>query len=327
MDGAVQGRSRSPDHRVGGLRRLASAVEQPGRISAPGSAAAASSRTKLALVVPTRNEAGHVEAFVERVEAALRPFPIDWHAEVIDDSDDDTASILRGLASRGAPLEVTHRDEADRRGVLGGAIRTGLGRARGEIVCVIDADLQHPPEILPELLAPIVLGRADICVGSRYRRGGSAAGLESRWRRLAARGSGAAARWLLPATRLTSDPGSGLFAIRREVLDSVALRPQGSRVLAEILVRGRWRTVCDIPYRFAVTDDSSPSLGAGDAVAVARELISLWRARPTQLGASGRGRFRSANRLQGRRRVAPVHVELFRDAASLVEDSQHRRIE
>ncbi len=103
---------------------------------------------------------------------------------------------------------------------------------------MIDADLQHPPEILPELLAPIVLGRADICVGSRYRRGGSAAGLESRWRRIAARGSGVAARWLLPATRLTSDPGSGLFAMRREVLDSVALRPQGSRVLAEILVRG-----------------------------------------------------------------------------------------
>ena len=323
MDGAVHGKSRSPDHRVGGLRRLASAVEQPGRISAPGSAAAASSRTKLALVVPTRNEAGHVEAFVERVEAALRPFPIDWHAEVIDDSDDDTPAILRGLASRGAPLEVTHRDEADRRGVLGGAIRIGLGRARGEIVCVIDADLQHPPEILPELLAPLILGRADICVGTRYRRGGSAAGLESRWRRLAARGSGAAARWLLPATRLTSDPGSGLFAMRREVLDSVALRPQGSRVLAEILVRGRWRTVCDVPYRFALTGDGAARLGAADAFAAARELISLWPARPTESATSVWSHFRRPDRLQGRRRVAPVHVELLRDAAPLVEHSEH----
>ncbi len=55
----------------------------------------------LALVVPTRNEAAHVEPFVERVEAALAPFPIDWHAEVIDDSDDDTPSMLRGLAEPG----------------------------------------------------------------------------------------------------------------------------------------------------------------------------------------------------------------------------------
>ena len=213
-------------------------------------------QTTVALVVPTRNETAHVELFVERVEAALAPFAIDWHAEVIDDSDDETPAILRGLAGQGAPLEVTHRGEADRRGVLGGAIRTGLGRARGEIVCVIDADLQHPPEILPELLAPIVLGRADICVGSRYRRGGSAAGLQSRWRRLAARGSGVAARWLLPATRLTSDPGSGLFAMRREVIDSVALRPQGSRVLAEILVRAD-----GAPSATSPTGSRSPTTG------------------------------------------------------------------
>jgi glycosyltransferase involved in cell wall biosynthesis len=277
-------------------------------------------RTTVALVVPTRNEAAHVEPFVERVEAALAPFPIDWHAEMIDDSDDDTVSIVRGLASRGAPLEVTHRDEASRGGALGGATRTGLGSARGEVVCVIDADLQHPPEILPELLAPIVLGRADICVGSRYRRGGSAAGLESRWRRLAARGSGAAARWLLPATRLTSDPGSGLFAMRREVLESVALRPQGSRVLAEVLVRGRWRTVCDVPYRFAVTDDGDVRLGTADAVAVARELISLWRARSRLAAPSEyRSRFRRVDELQGRRRVAPVHAELLREAAVTVD--------
>jgi dolichol-phosphate mannosyltransferase len=284
-------------------------------------------RPTVALVVPTRNEAAHVESFVQRVDAALAPFPVDWHAEVIDDSDDDTPAILRELAGQGAPVEVNHRDPAHRPGVLGGAIRSGLSGARGEVVCVIDADLQHPPEILPDLLAPIVLGRADISVGSRYRRGGSAAGLGSRWRRLAARGAGAAARWLLPATRLTSDPGSGLFALRREVIDSVALRAQGSRVLAEILVRGRWRTVCDVPYRFAVTDDRSPRLGTRDAVAVARELASLWRGRARPPAAGVWGRLRRADRLPGRRRVAPVHVELLRDVPSRLESSPHASTE
>jgi dolichol-phosphate mannosyltransferase len=271
----------------------------------------------LALVVPTRNEAANVERFVERVRAALAPFPIDWHAEMIDDSDDDTTSRLRRLASRGEPIRVTRQDGAGPQEGLGGAIRAGLGRARGDVVCVIDADLQHPPEILPELLAPIILGRADICVGSRYRRGGSAAGLESRWRRLAARGARVAVRWLLPATRLTSDPGSGLFAIRREVLDSAELRATGPRVLAEILARARWRTICDVPYRFAVTEGANVELGIADGVAAARELIGLWQWSPwvAALRNGRSGRRRVDTRLV-RRRVASVHVELLRDAAA-----------
>jgi dolichol-phosphate mannosyltransferase len=274
-------------------------------------------RTRVALVVPTRDEAAHVERFVERVDAALAPFPINWHAEVIDDSHDGTASILRDLASRGKPLELTHRDAASQVGGIGGATRAGLIRARGEIVCVIDADLQHPPEILPELLAPIILGRADICIGSRYQRGGSAAGLESRWRQLAARASGAAVRWLFPATRLTTDPGSGLFAMRRKVLDSVTLRPRGSRVLAEILVRARWRTVCDVPYRFEVGEDGGAQLGTSAAFSLARELISLWR---FNIGRVAPSEHRSGplglNGLGDHRRVAPVHVELLRESTA-----------
>ena len=285
---------------------------------------AAERQTRVALVVPARNEAAHVEPFVERVAAALAPFPIHWHAEVIDDSDDDTPRIFRELARRGAPVEVTHRDENSRAGGLGAAIREGLTQARGEILCVIDADLQHPPEILPELLAPIALGRADICVGSRYRRGGSAAGLGSRWRRLAARSARAAARRLLPATRLTSDPGSGLFAMRRKVLDSVALRPRGSRVLAEILVRGQWCTVCDVPYRFAVVDDGSARLSTADALDAARELASLWRPRAAAPSAHAESLGSRVDWLQGRRRVAPVHVELLRDRPAPVDGGGDR---
>jgi dolichol-phosphate mannosyltransferase len=283
-------------------------------------------RTIVALVVPTWNEAAHAEAFVERVETALAPFPIDWHAEMIDDSEDDTPSILRGLARRGAPLEVTRREEANRTDGPGGAVRSGLARARGDVVCVIDAELQHPPEVLPELLAPIVLGRADICVGSRYRCKGSAAGLESRWRPRAARASGGVVRRLFPATRLTSDPGSGLFALRREVLDSFALRPSGSRVLLEILVRARWHTICDLPYRFAVTEDGDTRLGAGAAVALMWELISLWRL-DSRLAAAGTNRMRilGAEGLGDRRRVAPVHVEFLLDSPVADEMLDGRR--
>jgi dolichol-phosphate mannosyltransferase len=295
MDGARHSSSASGRSVV--ERRLRSR-QRPASMPNLPDAGAPSPWATVALVVPSRNESAHIESFLKRVKEALAPFPIDWHAEVMDDSEDETLAILTRLAGRGAPIQVTHREEPAHDGALGEAIRAGLARARGEIVCVMDADLQHPPEILPELLAPIVLGRADICVGSRYRRGGSAAGLESRWRRLAARVSGAIVRWLFPATRLTTDPGSGLFAVRREVLDSVHLRRRGSRVLAEILVRARWQNVCDVPYRFAATDEGSSPLGLAAAGALARELLSL--------------RFLPCDGLRDHRRVAPVHRELLR---------------
>jgi hypothetical protein len=236
-------------------------------------------RPTVGLVVSTRNEAEQIRPFVERVEAALAPFPVDWHAEVIDHSEE--------------------------------AVRSWLARPHRDVLCIIDEDLQHPPEILPELLAPILLGRADICVGSRYLREGSAAGTDGRWRRLAARLSRALVRWLFPATRLTTDPASGLFAVRREVLESIVLRPRGSRVLAEIMVRGTWRSLCDVPYRFEPTADADAHVGAAAALGLAGELISLLRLDPG-LASARRNRRRDAEGTSGRRRVAPVQVELLR---------------
>jgi dolichol-phosphate mannosyltransferase len=263
-----------------------------------------SSATSLTLVVPTRNEAENVRPFVERVRAALEPYPIEWYAEIVDSSDDDTTTRLRRLAKRGAPLKITRQSEVTKAG-LGRAIRAGLADARGDVVCVIDADLQHPPEILPDLLAPIVLGRADISVGSRYSTGGSAAGLETRWRRLAARGARIAVRRVLPATRLTTDPGSGLFAMRRELLETMEFHATGPRVLAEILTRAEWHTICDVPYKFVVTDDENTELGLADGIAATRELLGLYRWRPA---AATRGEDPS----KPQRRVAPVHAELMR---------------
>jgi dolichol-phosphate mannosyltransferase len=261
------------------------------------------SGTSLTLVVPTRNEAENVRPFVERVRAALEPYPIEWYAEIVDASDDDTTTRLRRLAKRGAPLKIVRQNDVTKAG-LGRAIRAGLEDARGDVVCVIDADLQHPPEILPDLLAPIVLGRADICVGSRYLSGGSAAGLETRWRRAAARGARIAVRRLLPATRMTTDPGSGLFAMRRELLDGLDFHATGPRVLAEILTRAEWHTICDVPYRFVVTDGDNTELGLADGLAATRELLGLYRWRPPAA--------RDGEPSPDHRQVAPVHAELMR---------------
>src|SRR4051794_14235640 len=150
----------------------------------------------LSVLVPTRNEAENVEPLLARLGAALDGLP----AEVIfvDDSDDATpevvASAMRARPGTG-PLEVSllHRPPGARDGGLGGAVVAGLARARGTWACVMDGDLQHPPEAILAMLAAAEMHEATLVIASRYGDGGDAAGLSSGTRRLLSRvASGAA---------------------------------------------------------------------------------------------------------------------------------------
>ena len=214
----------------------------------PAPAAARAGRPLLTVVVPTYNERENVGWLVTRIDHALAG--IDAEIIFVDDSDDDTPFVVQRITSR-HPITLIHRDSPHRAGGLGTAIAMGLERATGEYVCVLDGDLQHPPEKLTELLAAAQHSRADVVVASRYSPGGSAGGLTSRARKLIS----IASKWLsrvlfYEKLRATSDPGSGFFLIRREVVEDVELRPIGYKMLTEVLMRGRWSTIVEIPYCF-----------------------------------------------------------------------------
>ncbi len=201
----------------------------------------------LSVVVPTFNEQDNVAALVERVVVALAG--IGFEIIFVDDSTDETPRIVAALA-REVNIRMIHREPGERDGGLTTAIVQGLRAARGTYLCVLDADLQHPPEKLRELLAAASEG-ADVVVGSRYRKAGSAAGLPGIPRRLISIGS----KWLsivlfYERLRHVSDPGSGLFLLHRDVIEGVELRPVGYKMLTEILVRGRWSRVAEVPYQF-----------------------------------------------------------------------------
>ena len=104
----------------------------------------------VSLVIPTRNEANNVQPLVDRVTAALgvTAFEICF----VDDSDDNTAELLLDLAQSNPSIRCLLRQGADRKGGLSTAVVAGLHMARGQYVCVMDADLQHPPELIPTLL-------------------------------------------------------------------------------------------------------------------------------------------------------------------------------
>ena len=137
-----------------------------------------------------------------------------------------------------------------RRGGLGGAVQEGFKLARGTVFAVMDADLQHPPEVVPALVSPVLLGEAALVAGSRYSWAGADAGLAGPGRQLLSRTCRAVVHLLLPVSRPLQDPMSGLFAFRRSLLDGVVLEPTGYKILLEVTVRTRPAPVRNVGFRF-----------------------------------------------------------------------------
>ena len=200
------------------------------------------------VIVPTFNEAENVLELVARLEDAL----LDWGADIlfVDDSTDDTPEVIRRVANNSdLPVQLLHRQGADRTGGLAGAVVDGLRTCDAEYVVVMDGDLQHPPSLVPVLLRQ--LRDADMAVASRYCGQGDSSGLSSSWRRAVSSSSTTLAKACFPKRvgRVCSDPMTGFFAFRRATVDLDRLRPRGFKILLEILTRHDLR-VAEVPFIF-----------------------------------------------------------------------------
>ena len=198
----------------------------------------------IAVIVPTFNERGNPGPLVEQVTAALGSVP--FRIVFADDSTDRTTREIDDLARANPAVSLNH--SPTRRG-LARAVAEVLDDRTEETVVVMDGDLQHPPSIVPQLIAALDAG-ADIAVASRYATGGHELGLSGPLRRLVSRESSRVARVMLPAAQRTSDPLSGFFAFRRAILAGATLQPVGFKILLEILVRSDASRVVDVPYTF-----------------------------------------------------------------------------
>jgi dolichol-phosphate mannosyltransferase len=228
---------------------------------------------RLSVVIPTRNEVESLAALWERLEAALAG--IDAEVCFVDDSDDGTPSLLTALGAAHPEVRSVLRQGAERAGGLSTAVVAGLHMARGELVCVMDADLQHPPEVIPEMLAAADRG-ADLVVASRYMAGGSAGGLAGLGRHLVSRGAGLVARLLFRPARRSTDPLSGFFLCRRRLIDGIEFRPVGFKILLELLVCVPGLRVVDVPLRFQARAAGSSKASARQGLLYLRHLLSLF---------------------------------------------------
>lgn len=198
---------------------------------------------EVSLIIPTYNERENLPVLMERISGSLTGY--EYEVVVVDDNSIDGTGQLADELGEEYPVRVIHRAGKDG---LASAVVEGYKLAEGEILGVLDADLQHPPEKISILLKEIKNGK-DIAIASRYIKNG---GIE-KWsfkRKIISRGSIILAYLIFPKIRPIKDPLSGFFLIKRNVVDDVKLNPVGYKILLEILVRGKYGNVVEVPYVF-----------------------------------------------------------------------------
>ena len=225
------------------------------------------------VVLPTYNEAENIDRVVRRIRSALASATV----LVVDDgSPDGTADIAERIGKELGNVEVLRRHE---KAGLGSAYRAGFrwGLDRGFDVCVeMDADLQHEPEALPDLVAPLAEGHG-LVIGSRYVKGGSIP--DWTWhRRLLSRGGNIYASLLLGLG--VADSTAGFRAYSAPVLESIELdriRAEGYGFQIEMTYEAKraGASVVEIPIRFLDRVDGESKMSAF-IVIEALALVTWW---------------------------------------------------
>lgn len=203
----------------------------------------------LSIILPTRNEAGNIHLLLSRIESATKGIPT--QVVFVDDSTDETPQVIREIGDL-FPLTTTLivRKPEERTDGLGGAVVRGLQAAQAPWVCVMDADLQHPPEIIPQMLDRAQKDNADMVIASRRTAQSNARSLGA-VRTMISRSLDALARLMFPShLRRISDPLTGFFLARKEAIQVDQLRPRGFKILLEILVRFPRLRVAEVPFEF-----------------------------------------------------------------------------
>ena len=210
----------------------------------------------LSVVVPTFNERDNIAILCERVGAALKG--VEYEIIFVDDSVDDTPKVIAQIQAENTHVRAYHRENKTG---LATAVLDGFGLAKGKYLAVMDADLQHPPEILRPMYAAITAENCDFCIPSRFIPGGSDGGLNL-YRKFVSVTARYIGKAMLSSIRKVSDPTGGLFMIRRECIDGADLQPIGWKILIEVLAMAKYDSICEIPYTFCQREHGESKLSA-----------------------------------------------------------------
>jgi dolichol-phosphate mannosyltransferase len=224
-----------------------------------------SKAVNLSIIIPTYNESANIVNLIDQME---RYIPRDVRSEILivdDNSPDGTGAMIeKYVASKGRYLDkkqisakndvkspkrieirAIHRREKN--GLIP-AILEGVRQSTGRNIMIMDADLSHPPDVIPRIIAELNTNPGSIIVASRYVDGGRVVGWPFK-RRLLSTGASKLARHGLDV-RDVKDPMSGFFALPRELIEDISIDTKGYKILLEILVKNKGVPVKEIPYTF-----------------------------------------------------------------------------
>lgn len=222
----------------------------------------------ISLIIPTYNEKDNIKPLIERIHRALSGY--NYEIVLVDDnSRDGTIEMAESLASSYPVKLIVRREEKG----LATAVVHGLKYAAGRIIGIMDADLQHPPEVLPSLIKALEDG-ADMVVASRYIEGGGCPnwGLS---RKIVSRVASMISHLNLPQSRQVKDPLSGFFMFRRDNIDDAHLKPIGYKISLEVMLLGNFRNIIEVPFIFEERSAGKSKLRPQQQIDYLKHIISL----------------------------------------------------
>jgi dolichol-phosphate mannosyltransferase len=222
----------------------------------------------LTVIIPTFNEEANIRNIVLAVNAVFHEHTLKGQILVVDDdSVDGTIGIVNDIKRTLDNVEILVRKEDHG---LSQSVADGFAHASSDIFIVIDADFSHPPVLIPRMYEEIRKGN-DIVIGSRYMEGGGI----KKWpmkRRVISIGATFLGRILFPDI---TDPVSGFFAVRKQVVEKAELKPRGYKILLEVLGKGMWEKDKEIPFEFVDREIGDSKLKIKTIIEYAQQVIDI----------------------------------------------------
>lgn len=222
----------------------------------------------LSIIIPTYNEKENISRIIERIFIVFEKNNIVGEVIVVDDdSKDGTVELAKKMMIK---YNVKLLVRKNKKG-LSSAVIDGIALADYDIVGVIDADLSHPPELIPKLLLPILKGEVKFTLASRYIEGGRVEG----WKFVRKAISRGATILAMPLTKIR-DPMSGYMMFKKEIIEGVNLNPVGYKIALEIIVKGKIKNALEIPYTFKDRELGASKLNWKEQVKYIQHLSRLY---------------------------------------------------
>jgi len=193
----------------------------------------------ISIIVPTYCEFQNLTRLVELIDESVK---VPYEIIVVDDNSPDGTADLALTLAQDYPIKVLRR--VSEKG-LATAVLAGFSLANGEILCVMDADLSHPPDKIMEMHDRLVNGGYQMVIGSRLVPGGGAYD----WpisRRITSKVAALLARGLTTV----KDPMSGFFMFRKELIKGKEFSPIGYKIMLEVFVKCHVASFKEVPIVF-----------------------------------------------------------------------------